>query len=54
MERPKMLYNEKTGKYVIWFHADGTSPYSDDSGSNYAKAKAGIAIADNINGPYNW
>ena len=52
MERPKMLYNEKTGKYVIWFHADGTSPYSDDSGSNYAKAKAGIAIADNINGPY--
>ena len=23
-----------------------------DSGSNYAKAKAGIAIADNINGPY--
>ena len=26
MERPKMLYNEKTGKYVIWFHADGTSP----------------------------
>ena len=52
MERPKMLYNEKTDKYVIWFHADGTSPYSDDSGSNYAKAKAGIAIADNINGPY--
>ena len=26
MERPKMLYNEKTGKYVIWFHADGTKP----------------------------
>ena len=40
MERPKMLYNEKTGKYVIWFHADGTSPYSDDSGSNYAKSKS--------------
>ena len=52
MERPKMLYNEKTGKYVIWFHADGTSPYSSDSSSNYAKAKAGIAIADNVNGPY--
>ena len=52
MERPKMLYNEKTGKYVIWFHADGTSPYSDDSTSNYAKAKAGIAISDSINGPY--
>ena len=43
---------KKQDKYVIWFHADGTSPYSDDSGSNYAKAKAGIAIADNVNGPY--
>ena len=52
MERPKMLYNEKTGKYVIWFHADGTSPYASDSSSNYAKAKAGIAIADSVNGPY--
>ena len=52
MERPKMLYNEKTGKYVIWFHADGTSPYASGSGSNYAKAKAGIAIADSVNGPY--
>lgn len=52
MERPKMLYNEKTGKYVIWFHADGTSPYAEDTGSNYAKAKAGIAIADNPAGPY--
>ena len=52
MERPKMLYNEKTGKYVIWFHADGTSPYASDSSSNYAKAKAGIAISDNVNGPY--
>lgn len=52
MERPKMLYNEATGKYVIWFHADGTSPYAEDTGSNYAKAKAGIAIADNPAGPY--
>ncbi len=26
MERPKMLYNEKTDKYVIWFHADGRYP----------------------------
>jgi|GEM_PF-686568 len=52
MERPKMLYNEKSGKYVIWFHADGTSPYSSDHSSNYAKAKAGIAIADSPEGPF--
>ena len=23
VERPKVLYNEKTGKYVMWFHSDG-------------------------------
>lgn len=52
IERPKMLYNEKTGKYVIWFHADGKSPFDTTGNSNYAKAKAGIAIADNPAGPY--
>lgn len=51
MERPKMLYNEKTGKYVIWFHADGKTPESTGD-SNYAKAKAGIAVSDSVNGPY--
>ena len=45
-----MLKCPKTGKYVIWFHADGTTPSS--SGSNYGKAKAGIAISDSPLGPY--
>lgn len=49
MERPKMLYNEKTGKYVIWFHADGRYPGSD---ADYGKAKAGIAISDSPTGPF--
>lgn len=52
IERPKMLYNETTGKYVIWFHADGNDPFATGSGSNYAKGKAGIAIADSPTGPY--
>ena len=30
IERPKMLYNEKTKKYVIWFHADGQDPFAGD------------------------
>ena len=51
IERPKMLHNPKTGKYVIWFHADGTTP-STAGGSNYGKAKAGVAISDNALGPY--
>ena len=49
IERPKMIYNEKTDKYVIWFHADGRTPWSD---ADYGKAKAGVAIADRPGGPY--
>ncbi|AQP53652.1 hypothetical protein CBF34_10780 [Vagococcus penaei] len=49
MERPKMLYNEKTKKYVIWFHADGRFPGSD---ADYGKAKAGVAISDKPTGPF--
>ena len=51
IERPKMLYNPKTNKYVIWFHADGTTPSSQGQ-SNYGKAKAGIAISDSPVGPF--
>ena len=51
IERPKMLYNKNTNKYVIWFHADGTTPSSKGQ-SNYGKAKAGIAISDSPLGPF--
>ena len=51
IERPKMLHNPKTDKYVIWFHADGTTPSSHGQ-DNYGKAKAGVAISDNALGPY--
>lgn len=51
IERPKMLYNEATGKYILFFHADGSTPNSTGT-SNYAKAKLGIAISDSVKGPY--
>ena len=51
IERPKMLYNKNTNKYIIWFHADGTIPSSKGQ-SNYAKAKAGIAISESPVGPF--
>ena len=51
IERPKMLYNSRTKKYVIWFHADGTTP-STKGQSNYGKAKAGIAISNSPTGPF--
>lgn len=52
IERPKMIYNEKTGKYVLWFHADG--PTTESPNSNYAAAAAGVAISDSPNGPFKF
>jgi|GEM_PF-1270509 len=52
IERPKMIYNEKTGKYVLWFHADGPTVESPDS--DYAAAMAGVAISDSPNGPFKF
>lgn len=49
IERPKMLYNEKTGKYVVWFHADGRFP---GCSGDYDKAKAGVAVSDSPKGPF--
>jgi hypothetical protein len=52
IERPKMIYNKKTGKYVLWFHADG--PTIESPNSNYAAAAAGVAISDSPNGPFKF
>jgi hypothetical protein len=45
IERPKLIYNKKTGKYILWFHADD---------SNYGAAAAGVAISNTITGPYTF
>lgn len=45
IERPKVVYNPKTGKYVMWFHHEL-------KGQGYAAAHAGVAIADNPLGPF--
>lgn len=48
-ERPKALYNATTGKWVMWWHADGsTSP----GGSNYARSLAAVATSDSPTGPF--
>ncbi len=51
IERPKLLYNEKTKQYVLWFHADGPTETSD---ANYAAASAGLAVSDSPFGPYRF
>lgn len=49
IERPKLIYNERTGKYILWFHADGPTATSD---SSYAAASAGVAVSDSPRGPF--
>lgn len=51
IERPKLVYNEKTGMYVLWFHADGPTP---ESNSSYAAASAGVAVCDTPYGPFRF
>ncbi len=47
IERPKVIYNKKTKKFVMWFHHE-----LKDQG--YAAALTGVATADNITGPYTY
>jgi len=52
LERPKVIYNESTGQWVMWVHSDG--PESPTSTSTYARAEAGVAVSDSPTGPFRW
>ncbi|CAI9111270.1 OLC1v1011452C1 [Oldenlandia corymbosa var. corymbosa] len=45
LERPKVIYNDKTGKYVMWMHIDDT---------NYTKASVGVAVSNFPTGPFTY
>lgn len=47
LERPKVIYNEATGKFVMWFHLEL-------KGHGYDAARAGVAVSDNVTGPYTY
>ncbi|WP_309108517.1 family 43 glycosylhydrolase [Arthrobacter sp.] len=51
LERPKVMYNESTGKWVLWVHTDGPSTTSN---AQYAKATAGVAVSDTPFGPFRY
>lgn len=51
IERPKMLYNEKTDKYVIWFHSDDST---EKNSYKYDVGMAGVAISDSLAGPFRF
>lgn len=50
-ERPKVAYNSATDQWVMWIHTDGPTPFSS---AQYAKATAGVAVADEPFGPYRY
>lgn len=45
IERPKVIYNDKTRKYVLWMHVDSSS---------YGEAKVGVATGDTVCGSYTY
>ncbi len=47
MERPKVIYNKKSKQYVMWFHLELR-------GKGYSAARAGVAVSNNITGPYKY
>jgi hypothetical protein len=44
-ERPKVIYNPETKKYVMWMHLDDR---------RYAVSSAGVAVSDNPTGPFQF
>jgi len=44
IERPKVVYNESTNKYVMWMHWE--------NGSNYGEARAAVATSSTVDGDY--
>lgn len=47
VERPKVVLNKKTGKYIMWFHLEL-------KGQGYDAARAAVAISDSPKGPFTY
>ncbi|WP_329222000.1 RICIN domain-containing protein [Streptomyces sp. NBC_01485] len=46
IERPKVMYNASTGKFVMWMHKE--------NGADYSEARAAVAVSDTVDGNYTW
>jgi hypothetical protein len=51
LERPKVFYNAKTKKYVMYMHIDGPGP---GRSRGYDLARVGMAICDTVDGDYQY
>jgi hypothetical protein len=47
LERPKVIFNPRTKKFVMWFHLE-------PKGLDYAGALSGVAVADKVTGPFHF
>ncbi|GEL10633.1 Glycosyl hydrolases family 43 [Flavobacterium glycines] len=47
IERPKVVFNKKTGQYVMWFHLELKN-------QGYSAARAAVAVSDNPKGPFKY
>jgi hypothetical protein len=45
IERPKVIYNKRTKKFVMWMHVDA---------NDYSYSQAGRAVSDKPTGPYKY
>jgi hypothetical protein len=52
LERPKVFYNDKTKKFVMYMHIDG--PLPGGRGNGYALARVGVAVCDTVDGDYKY
>ncbi|MDE3103911.1 MAG: family 43 glycosylhydrolase [Acidobacteriota bacterium] len=51
LERPKVFYNNRTRKYVMYMHLDGPLHPSEHG---YRLAKVGVAVSNRPDGPYHF
>jgi hypothetical protein len=50
LERPKVFYNPKTKKFVMYMHIDGPLPGE----RGYKLARVGVAVSDRVDGDYQY
>ncbi|MEU8349433.1 RICIN domain-containing protein [Streptomyces sp. NPDC048845] len=46
IERPKVVYNDRTGQFVMWMHKE--------NGRDYGEARAAVATSSTVDGDYTW
>lgn len=51
VERPKVYFNAKTKKFVMYFHLDGALP---GEKRGYNLARVGVAVSDTVDGNYTY